>query len=97
MGAIALASELRRVPAPVRGVFVYRLPHVVRADASFRNATDAGALGMNGDRASLLRRRIRTLTGFFIIGLAASGATAIPLAAEVDALARGTEIGRAHV
>jgi len=38
------------------------------------------------DRASLLRRRIRTLTWVFIIGLVLSGATAIPLRHEVNAL-----------
>jgi hypothetical protein len=34
----------------------------------------------------VLRRRIRTLTWLFIIGLLVSGATAIPLQREVDAL-----------
>lgn len=36
------------------------------------------------NRESLLRRRIRWLTGFFIFGLFLSGVTAIPLAGEVN-------------
>jgi hypothetical protein len=42
------------------------------------------------DRASILRRRIRTLTWFFILGLVLSGATAIPLTTELDFLVRVT-------
>jgi hypothetical protein len=44
--------------------------------------------GMN--RTSILRRRIRTLTWLFILGLALSGATAIPLNSELDFLVRTT-------
>jgi len=39
------------------------------------------------NRTQILRRRIQWLTGFFIIGLVLSGATAIPLVAEVNRLA----------
>jgi hypothetical protein len=39
------------------------------------------------NREQLLRRRIRALTGVFILGLLLSGATAIPLPAELDWLA----------
>jgi hypothetical protein len=39
-------------------------------------------------RAAQLQRRIRRLTWLFIIGLALSGATAIPLEGELDAAAR---------
>jgi hypothetical protein len=39
------------------------------------------------NREQVLRRRIRVLTWLFIIGLVVSGATAIPLTREVDALA----------
>ena len=39
------------------------------------------------NREQLLRRRIRLLTWFFILGLFASGATAIPLLPEVNWLA----------
>ena len=42
------------------------------------------------EREQLLRRRIRWFTGFFIIGLFLSGATAIPLRAEVDWLVEAT-------
>jgi hypothetical protein len=38
----------------------------------------------------LLRRRIRTLTALFILGLLLSGATAIPLSSELDWLANAT-------
>lgn len=38
-------------------------------------------------RDHLLRKRIRWLTGFFIFGLAISGATAIPLTGELNLLA----------
>ena len=38
-------------------------------------------------RGQLLHRRIRWLTGFFIFGLAISGATAIPLTGELNLLA----------
>jgi hypothetical protein len=38
------------------------------------------------DRGQVLRRRIRALTWIFIIGLVLSGATAVPLQPEVDAL-----------
>jgi hypothetical protein len=38
------------------------------------------------DRTQMLRRRIRLLTWLFIIGLILSGATAIPLPAELDYL-----------
>jgi hypothetical protein len=40
------------------------------------------------DRKQILLRRIRVLTWFFIIGLVISGATAIPLVSEVDALVK---------
>jgi len=40
------------------------------------------------DRKAVLRRNIRILTWFFIIGLLISGATAIPLDAEISLLAR---------
>ena len=40
------------------------------------------------NREESLRRRIRVMTWIFIIGLVASGATAIPLATELDLLAR---------
>lgn len=40
------------------------------------------------DRANILRKRIRWLTGLFIVGLVISGVTAIPLEWEVDWLAR---------
>ncbi len=39
------------------------------------------------DRAAILRRRIRWLTGFFIAGLVISGATAMPLEWELDRVA----------
>ena len=39
------------------------------------------------NRESLLLRRIKWLTGIFIFGLAISGATAIPLASELNLLA----------
>jgi hypothetical protein len=39
------------------------------------------------NREAILRRRVRRLTWFFIIGLVISGATAIPLTREVDLLA----------
>jgi hypothetical protein len=38
------------------------------------------------DREQLLRRRIKALTWLFILGLVLSGATAIPLPAELDRL-----------
>ncbi len=38
------------------------------------------------NRAQVLRRRIRGLTWLFIVALVVSGATAIPLQLEVDAL-----------
>jgi hypothetical protein len=38
-------------------------------------------------RGHLLRKRIRWITGFFIFGLAISGATAIPLTGELNLLA----------
>jgi hypothetical protein len=41
-------------------------------------------------REQSLRRRIRALTGLFIVGLVLSGATAIPLLSEVDLLAKIT-------
>jgi len=41
-------------------------------------------------RNHILRRRIRLLTGLFIVGLVLSGATAIPLPAEVDWLVKVT-------
>jgi hypothetical protein len=41
-------------------------------------------------RVHLLRRRIRLLTWLFIIGLVVSGATAIPLVAELDWLVNWT-------
>ena len=40
------------------------------------------------NRAHQLRRRIRALTGLFILGLVLSGATAIPLQWELDLSAR---------
>lgn len=40
------------------------------------------------ERKRVLRRRIRALTWMFIIGLVLSGATAIPLASELDLLNR---------
>ena len=40
------------------------------------------------NREEILRRRIKWLTWMFIIGLVLSGATAIPLRAEVDLLAK---------
>lgn len=43
-------------------------------------------LRMNRER--ILRRRIKFLTGLFIVGLVLSGATAIPLPAEVNLLAK---------
>jgi hypothetical protein len=46
------------------------------------------------DREKLLRRRIRVLTGLFIIGLVFSGATAIPLESEVDRLVQMTGASR---
>ena len=46
------------------------------------------------NRETLLRRRIRGLTWFVIVGLVLSGATAIPLMPEVDWLAEVT--GAAH-
>jgi hypothetical protein len=46
------------------------------------------------DREHLLRRRIRILTGLFIIGLVISGATAIPLGSEVDWLVQVTGADR---
>jgi hypothetical protein len=42
------------------------------------------------NREAQLRRRIKTLTWFFIIGLVLSGATAIPLIAELDWLVNWT-------
>jgi len=39
------------------------------------------------NRENILRRRIKRLTWIFILGLVISGATAIPLRAELDALA----------
>jgi hypothetical protein len=42
------------------------------------------------DRKQVLRRRILALTWLFIIGLVLSGATAIPLTAELDKLAELT-------
>lgn len=42
------------------------------------------------NRDAVLRRRIRLLTWFFIVGLVVSGATAIPLATELDWLVRLT-------
>src|ERR1041385_4289691 len=42
------------------------------------------------NRESILRRKIRLLTWLFIIGLVLSGATAIPLATELDWLANAT-------
>jgi len=39
------------------------------------------------DRIQILRRRIRWLTGFFMLGLFLSGFTAIPLTGEVNGLA----------
>jgi hypothetical protein len=39
------------------------------------------------NREDILRRRIKSLTWIFILGLVFSGATAIPLPAELDALA----------
>ena len=41
-------------------------------------------------REQTLRRRIKTLTGLFILGLLLSGATAIPLQTEVNWLANAT-------
>ena len=60
------------------------------------------------NRAHQLQRRIRLLTGLFILGLVLSGATAIPLQWELDTAAgilgvgeatggAVTKIGRAHV
>jgi hypothetical protein len=46
------------------------------------------------NRELILRRRIKRLTWFFIIGLALSGATAIPLLSEVDWLANFTGAAR---
>ena len=43
------------------------------------------------NRESILRRRIQWLTWLFIIGLALSGATAIPLQGELNLLANGCE------
>ena len=40
-------------------------------------------------RTQILRRRIRSLTWLFIIGLVLSGATAVPLESELDWLIRG--------
>lgn len=40
------------------------------------------------NREIILRRRIKCLTWFFILGLVGSGATAIPLTCEVDRLAQ---------
>jgi len=42
---------------------------------------------MNRHRTGLLRRRIRLLTWLFIVGLALSGVTAIPLQWELDTMA----------
>jgi hypothetical protein len=42
------------------------------------------------DREQVLRRRIKALTWLFIIGLALSGATAIPLLSELDRLVQLT-------
>lgn len=39
-------------------------------------------------REQILRRRIKLLTWFFIVGLVISGATAIPLTSELDLLTR---------
>jgi hypothetical protein len=41
----------------------------------------------------LLLRRIRWLTALFILGLVLSGATALPLETELNALVRGLQIG----
>lgn len=40
------------------------------------------------DREIMLRRRVRVLTWVFIVGLVLSGATAIPLGAELELLAK---------
>jgi hypothetical protein len=42
------------------------------------------------ERGQLLRRRIKALTGLFILGLVLSGATAIPLPSELDRLVKIT-------
>ena len=43
------------------------------------------------EREQLLLRRIKALTGLFILGLLFSGATAIPLPSELDRLMEGLE------
>lgn len=50
--------------------------------------TDAIGVSMNLNRRRTLLRRIRWLTALFIIGLVMSGATAIPLTAEVNWLSQ---------
>jgi hypothetical protein len=52
----------------------------------------AGSDYMN--RQEILHRRIRVMTWLFILGLFVSGATAIPLVAEVDALVSLTGAGQ---
>src|SRR5687768_3709267 len=44
-------------------------------------------------RVETLRRRVRLLTGFVILGLALSGATALPLSWELDVLASAMKGG----
>lgn len=48
----------------------------------------------NMDREHILRRRIKLLTWFFIVGLVVSGATAIPLQTEIDWLVHWTGADR---